>query len=127
MSEKPKDPFLLWSSILKRTGMLLRQHKDNPRFAQDLSELAGVIHWAMQQDQEIGTFEMMHGETMGYAIAHSLQTAFVAGLAAGRAMGLGTCGSCSGPLMPQPPSTIRPQAAAAVAMVRMISTQKREC
>lgn len=84
MSEKPKDPFLLWSSIHKRTGMLLRQHKDNPRFAQDLSELAGVIHWAMQQDQEIGTFEMMHGETMGYAIAHSLQTAFVASLAAGR-------------------------------------------
>ena len=84
MSEKPKDPFLLWSSIHKRTGMLLLQHKDNPRFAQDLSELAGVIHWAMQQDQEIGTFEMMHGETMGYAIAHSLQTAFVASLAAGR-------------------------------------------
>ncbi|MBP7132925.1 MAG: hypothetical protein KBA70_09200 [Aquabacterium sp.] len=84
MSEKPKDPFALWSSILKRTGMLLRQHKENPRFAQDLSELAGMVYWAMQQHQEIGTFEMMHGEATGYAIAHSLQTAFVASLAAGR-------------------------------------------
>lgn len=84
MSEKPKDPFSLWSSILKRTGMLLRQHKDNPHFAQELTELSGHVHNSMQEDQEIGTFEMMHGEATGYAIAHSLQTAFVASLAAGR-------------------------------------------
>ena len=31
------------------------------------------------------------------------------------------------PLIPHPPSTSRPQAAAAMAMVRMDSAQKREC
>ena len=50
-----------------------------------------------------------------------------AGLGAGLAAGLGGCGRYSGPLMPHPPSTIRPQAAAAMAMVRMDSAQKQEC
>lgn len=81
---KPIDPFSLWSSILKRTGLLLRAYKDNPRFAQDLTDLSGQVHSAMQSDLEIGTFEMMHGDATGYATTHSLQTAFVASLAAER-------------------------------------------
>ena len=82
--EKRKDPFSLWGDILKRAGALLRQFHDNPQFAKDITDLSGQIHAAMQADQEVGTFEMMHGGATGYSVSHSLQTAFVASLAAER-------------------------------------------
>lgn len=79
-----RDPFALWSVILKRTGHLLRTHKENPQFAQDVGALSGHIQVAMKEDVEAGTFEMVNGEPTGYAVTHSLQTAFVACLAAER-------------------------------------------
>jgi hypothetical protein len=82
--EKRKDPFSLWNNILKRTGTILRQFQGNPQFAKDITDLSGQVHAAMQADQEVGTFEMMHGDANGYAVSHSLQTAFVASLAADR-------------------------------------------
>jgi HD-GYP domain-containing protein (c-di-GMP phosphodiesterase class II) len=79
-----KDPFSVWANILKRTGQLLRNHHDNPNFADDLCTLSTQIQGAMKDDVDAGTFEMVSGETTGYAIAHSLQTAFVASLASTR-------------------------------------------
>lgn len=79
-----KDPFLLWANILKHTGNLLRNHKTNPQFAQDMSQLSVQIQGAMREDVDAGTFEMVNGDTQGYSVAHSLQTAFVATLAATR-------------------------------------------
>jgi HD-GYP domain-containing protein (c-di-GMP phosphodiesterase class II) len=83
-AKKPKDPFSLWANILKRTGQVLRSHKDNPNFAQDMGELCGQIQIAMKEDIDAGTFEMVYGDPTGYAVSHSLQTAFVASLAAER-------------------------------------------
>lgn len=79
-----KDPFALWANILKRTGHLLRNHKDNPQFAQELGELSTQIQGAMKDDVNAGTFEMVYGDPTGYSVSHSLQTAFVASLAAER-------------------------------------------
>jgi HD-GYP domain-containing protein (c-di-GMP phosphodiesterase class II) len=78
------DPFTLWANILKRTGQLLRGYKQNPRFAEDMGELSVQIHGAMKEDVNAGIFEMVYGEPTGYAVSHSLQTAFVASLAAER-------------------------------------------
>jgi len=83
-AKAPKDPFALWANILKRTGQLLRNHQANPNFAQDLGELSGQIQSAMHEDVDAGTFEMVYGDPTGYSVSHSLQTAFVAALAAER-------------------------------------------
>jgi HD-GYP domain-containing protein (c-di-GMP phosphodiesterase class II) len=79
-----KDPFALWAQILRRTGQLLRSHQGNATFAHDMGELSVQVQAAMKEDIEAGTFEMVYGEPTGYAISHSLQTAFVASLAAER-------------------------------------------
>ncbi|MDE2077876.1 MAG: hypothetical protein KGI91_12515 [Burkholderiales bacterium] len=82
---KPKaDPFAIWAAILKQVGGLLRSHHDNPHFAEDISRMSGHIHGAMKQDVEAGTFEMIYSDHTSYAVAHSLQTAFVASLVAER-------------------------------------------
>lgn len=79
-----KDPFAMWANILKRTGHLLRNHKDNPGFAQDMGELSGQVQGAMKEDVDAGTFEMVYNDPTGYSVSHALQTAFVATLAAER-------------------------------------------
>lgn len=79
-----KDPFSLWANILKHTGTLLRNHKTNPKFAQDVGTLSTQIQVAMKEDVDAGTFEMVNGDAQGYSVAHSLQTAFVGTLAAAR-------------------------------------------
>lgn len=82
---KPKaDPFAIWAAILKQVGSLLRSHNDNPNFVQDISRMSGHIHGAMKQDVEAGTFEMIYSDHTSYAVAHSLQTSFVASLVAER-------------------------------------------
>ena len=83
-SQAKVDPFALWAAILKQVGTLLRNHNDNPRFAQDIQKMSGHIQGAMHQDIEAGTFEMIYSDHTSYAIAHSLQTAFVASLVAER-------------------------------------------
>ena len=81
---RKKDPFSLWANILKHTGTLLRNHKTNPNFAQDVGMLSTQIRGAMKEDVDAGTFEMVNGEVQGYSVSHSLQTAFVGTLAASR-------------------------------------------
>jgi HD-GYP domain-containing protein (c-di-GMP phosphodiesterase class II) len=81
-ARKREDPFALWAQILKRTGHLLRNQQNNANFAADVSELSTQVQHAMSEDVEAGTFEMVNGEATGYSITHSLQTAFVASLAA---------------------------------------------
>ncbi|MES2089583.1 MAG: HD domain-containing phosphohydrolase [Pseudomonadota bacterium] len=78
------DPFALWSAILKKEGVLLRTHHDNPQFAQDIVGISGHIQGAIKHDVEAGTFEMIYSDHTSYAVAHSLQTAFVASLVAER-------------------------------------------
>jgi hypothetical protein len=77
------DPFTLWSNILKTVAqMLLRP--DSPTFVTEIGQVSGTIQKAMKDDIEIGSFEMLHGQPVGYAVMHSLQTAFVACLVAER-------------------------------------------
>lgn len=83
-AQKKKDPFSRWAQILKRTGQVLRNHQDNPCFAQDMAELSDQVQSAMHEDVNAGTFEMVYGDPTGYSVTHALQTAFVATLAAER-------------------------------------------
>lgn len=84
MAAKVADPFTVWSNILKHVGTLLRQHQSTPLFSDELTKLAALIQKTMRTDVDAGTFEMVHGDSPGYAVAHSLQTAFVASLVAER-------------------------------------------
>lgn len=78
---RPKaDPFTIWAAILKQVGNLLRNHDNNPQFVEDIAKMSGHIHGAMKHDVEAGTFEMIYSDHTSYAVAHSLQTAFVASL-----------------------------------------------
>lgn len=77
------DPFTLWSNILRQVALVLH-HPDHPGFAAEIRQLSGTIQKAMQDDIEVGSFEVLHEHTVGYAVMHSLQTAFVACLVAER-------------------------------------------
>lgn len=79
-----RTPFELWAQLQRRAGTLLRNHATNPHFAQDMTALSDQICSAMREDVAAGTFEMIQGEPLGYAVTHSMQTAFVASLAAER-------------------------------------------
>ena len=82
--KQKQDPFALWATILKKVGSVLRNHTDNPNFAQEIVTVSSVINGAMKQDVEAGTFEMIYSDHTSYAVAHSLQTSFVASLVAER-------------------------------------------
>jgi hypothetical protein len=71
------DPFTLWSNILKTVAQVLLR-PDSPTFVTEIGQVSGTIQKAMKDDIEIGSFEMLHGQPVGYAVMHSLQTAFVA-------------------------------------------------
>lgn len=77
------DPFTLWSNILKTVAQVLLR-PDSPTFVTEIGQVSGTIQKAMKDDIEIGSFEMLHGQPVGYAVMHSLQTAFVACLVAER-------------------------------------------
>lgn len=78
------DPFSIWANILKHVGTLLRNHQRTPDFPNELTKLTVQIQEAMRKDLDAGTFEMVHSDANGYAVAHSLRTAFVASLVADR-------------------------------------------
>jgi len=78
------NPFSVWANILKHVSVLLRKHQGHPDFPNELTKLCALIQKAMSKDLDAGTFEMVHGDANGYAVAHSLQTAFVASLVAER-------------------------------------------
>lgn len=81
-SRAKQTPFELWAQLLRRASNLLRNHAGNPAFAAEMGELSDQIGSAMKQDVDAGTFEMIQGEPLGYAVTHSMQTGFVASLAA---------------------------------------------
>jgi HD-GYP domain-containing protein (c-di-GMP phosphodiesterase class II) len=78
------DPFSTWANILKQVGTLLRKYESTPNFPTELTKLSSQVQQTMRQDLDAGTFEMMHSDANGYAVSHSLQTAFVASLVAER-------------------------------------------
>ena len=78
------DPFSVWHGVHARLAHLLR-HPDEPGFAAELDTVTEVILQTVNAAPEAGLFEMIYGEEIaGYAIAHSLQTAFVTALVAQR-------------------------------------------
>lgn len=78
------DPSSVWTGIHARVARLLTRPGE-AGFVRELSAITDALLRAMDEDPEAGTFEMIHGEELaGYAVAHSLQTAFVASLAARR-------------------------------------------
>lgn len=77
------DPFTTWSNILKNVAVVLLTPQ-SPTFAADVQRMSGVIQKAMKDDIEVGSFEMLHGQPVGYSVMHSLQTAFVACMVAER-------------------------------------------
>ena len=78
------DPFSVWHGVHARVAHLLR-HPDQPGFAAELDAVTEVILNTVDAAPEAGLFEMIYGEEIaGYAIAHSLQTAFVTALVAQR-------------------------------------------
>ena len=76
------DPFSVWHGVHARVAHLLR----HPREAGFLNELDAVTHIILRMidaEPEASLFEMIYGEEIaGYAIAHSLQTAFISALVA---------------------------------------------
>lgn len=78
------DGFNVWAAIHKQVGSLLRNHAQSQTFAQDMGQISTDIQGAIGQDVDVGKFEMIQTESNNYAVTHSLQTAFVACLAAQR-------------------------------------------
>lgn len=78
------DPFSVWHGVHARLARLLRQPGE-PTFPAELDAACEVVLQAVDATPEASLFEVIHGEEIaGYAVAHSLQTAFVAALAAQR-------------------------------------------
>lgn len=78
------DPFSVWHGVHARVAHLLR-HPTEPGFVVELDALTEVILRTVDASPEASLFEMIYGEEIaGYAIAHSLQTAFVTALVAQR-------------------------------------------
>jgi len=78
------DPFSAWHGVHARVAHLLR-HPGDAAFVNELDALCDVILRTVDAAPEASLFEMIYGEEIaGYAIAHSLQTAFVTRLVAQR-------------------------------------------
>ena len=78
------DPFSVWHGVHARVAHLLR-HPGQPGFVSELEAVTEVILRTVDAAPEASLFEMIYGEEIaGYAVAHSLQTAFVTALVAQR-------------------------------------------
>lgn len=78
----PTDPFWHWESLYKRLDLCLREHVTDPNFVPVISTLASEIDSLTARDTDAGIFAMVQLDTSRYPIAHSMQTAFLAGLIA---------------------------------------------
>ncbi len=78
------DPFSVWSEIQRQVGHLLRNHGDSQDYPGDISTVGMQIRAAIGKDVDLGKFQMIQNESTNYGVTHSLQTAFVAYLAAER-------------------------------------------
>lgn len=81
---KSLDPFSIWFEVHRRTASLLQNHHDQANFAADLANLGDTIQEAIDQDVDVGKFEMAQNDSPNYAVTHSLQTAVVGSLVADR-------------------------------------------
>lgn len=78
------DPFSVWHGVHARLARLLR-HPAQSGFAAELDAVSDTLLKTVDAEPEASLFEMIYGEEIaGYAIAHSLQTAFVTALVAQR-------------------------------------------
>ncbi len=79
------DPFSAWHGVHARVAHLLRHPGDAAFFIGELDAVTEVILRTVDAAPEASLFEMIYGEEIaGYAVAHSLQTAFVTALVAQR-------------------------------------------
>lgn len=78
------DPFSVWHGVHARVAHLLR-HPTQAGFSDELDAVTDIILRTVDAAPEASLFEMIYGEEIaGYAVAHSLQTAFVTALVAQR-------------------------------------------
>lgn len=78
------DPFSVWHGVHARVAHLLR-HPTQAVFSDELDAVTDIILRTVDAAPEASLFEMIYGEEIaGYAVAHSLQTAFVTALVAQR-------------------------------------------
>jgi hypothetical protein len=78
----PTDPFWHWESVYKRLELGLREHVTDPNFVSVITKLADEIDDLSRNNTDASIFAIVRLDTTRYPIAHSLQTAFVAGLIA---------------------------------------------
>lgn len=81
---KAADPFSVWSEIQRQVGHLLRHHDESQNYQGYITTLGEQIRSAIGKDVDLGKFQMIQNESTNYGVTHSLQTAFVAYLAAER-------------------------------------------
>ena len=88
IAEGKSNTFAMWSDINLRVASLLGQAAQHDNFDTGVNNASKDIHIAIAiaiaiaKDVEAGMFAMMSSDPDNYAIAHSIQTAFVASLAA---------------------------------------------
>lgn len=78
------DPFYVWTEMLRRCAVLLREPGREPRFPELLQELAVQLREASCTDPDIGAFELMQAERVGYPVLHSVRTGYLCALVARR-------------------------------------------
>ncbi len=78
------EPTQLWTQLNSQAHSLLTLPHENPRFQDDVSQASEHIHQALRGDPEAVVFEMLSAEPQSNAVAHSLNTAFVAALTSTR-------------------------------------------
>lgn len=78
------DPTHLWTQLNSQVHALLTNPQDHPAFQSDVQGASGHIQHALRSDPESVVFEMLSGEPQSNAVAHSVNTAFVAALTANR-------------------------------------------
>ncbi len=82
------DPFWDWDSVHQRLGNALHEDVVDPAFVQNIENIVADIERLTEKERDASIFAMIRLDMTRYPVAHSLRTAFVAGLIA-RGMGMG--------------------------------------
>lgn len=77
-----EDPFYVWSDLVRKTSLLLRDPRAAADFGGQVQALSDQLCSAVRRDPDVGSFELTHMERVGYPVLHSLQTAFLCKLVA---------------------------------------------
>jgi HD-GYP domain-containing protein (c-di-GMP phosphodiesterase class II) len=75
---------ILWADINQRVETLLAQPLGHAQFSEGVSEVSSDIQHTVSDDIDAGMFEVFNQDAKSYAVAHTVQTAFVACLTADR-------------------------------------------